>query len=89
VHATRVEEEQAPRVLPGIQQAVGARIDVDAAARVTGADEVRVAVPDLRGIDAVPGGAYQLVIGETARQARVARVPEALLRPVAPRRARG
>jgi hypothetical protein len=48
-----------------------------------------VAVPDLRGIDAVPGGAHQLVIGETARQARVARIPEALLRPVAPRRARG
>jgi hypothetical protein len=48
-----------------------------------------MAVPDLRGIDAVPGGAHQLVIGEMARQARVARIPETLFRPVAPRRAPG
>src|SRR6185503_13071802 len=86
VHATGIEEEQPPGVLPGTQQAVGLRIDVDAAAGVAVADEVGVAVPDLGGIEPVPGAAHQLMFGQAARQARVARIPETLLGPKAPRR---
>ncbi len=56
----------------------------DAAARVAGADQVRVRVPDLRGVEAVPGGAHQLVLGEAARQAREAGIPQSLLGPEAP-----
>jgi len=53
----------------------------DAAARIAGADEVRVAVPDARGIEAFPGGANEVMLGEAARQAREARIPPALLGP--------
>jgi len=57
----------------------------DAAARVAGAEEVRVAVPDLDRIDAVPRRADQLVARKARRQRRAAWIPEALLGPVAPR----
>jgi hypothetical protein len=86
VHATGVHEEQAARVLPGVQQAFGLRVDVDAAAGVAGADQVRVAVPDPGRVDAIPRGADQIVIGERPRQLRVAGIPEALLGPKAARR---
>jgi hypothetical protein len=67
VHAAGVEEEQPPGVLPGIEQAVGARVDEDAAAGVAGADQVRVAVPDPGGVDLVPRLRDEIVIGEVAR----------------------
>src|SRR5687768_10853637 len=67
VHAARIQEEKAPRVLPGIEHALRARVHEDAAARVAGADEMRMAVPDLRDIDAVPGALDELVIGEMTR----------------------
>jgi hypothetical protein len=44
-----------------------------------------MAVPELRGVDAVPGTLDQLVVGEAPRQVGVARIPEALLGPIAPR----
>jgi hypothetical protein len=89
VHAAGVEEEQPPGVLPGIEQAVGAWIYVNAAAGVAGADQVRMAVPDTGSVDAVPSLCDQRVIGEVARQPRVARIPEALLGPQAPGRDAG
>jgi hypothetical protein len=55
-----------------------------AAARIAGADEVRVRVPDLRGIDAVPGGPDEFVLGEVARKRRAAGIPQPLLGPPAP-----
>jgi hypothetical protein len=57
---------------------------LDAAARVAGAEKVRMAVPDLRRIDPFPGGGDQLVLREARRQRRAAWIPEALLGPVAP-----
>jgi hypothetical protein len=59
-------------------------MDEDAAAGIAGTDEVRVAVPDLRRIDAFPGALHQLVFGKASGKIRVARIPEALLRPIAP-----
>jgi hypothetical protein len=61
----------------------------DAAARVAGADEMRVAVPNARGVEAFPGGANEVMLGETPRQARQARIPQALLWPETPRSERG
>jgi hypothetical protein len=84
VRAARIEEEEPPRVLARVQQALHARVDHDAAARIARADEVRVAVPDAGGIEPFPCGAHQLVVGETARQPRQAGIPEALLRPQPP-----
>ncbi|HWI36931.1 MAG TPA: hypothetical protein VNU64_10825 [Burkholderiales bacterium] len=43
-----------------------------------------MAVPDLRSVEAVPGGGDELVVGEMARQRGEAGIPEALLRPEAP-----
>jgi hypothetical protein len=45
---------------------------------------VRVRVPDLRGIEPLPRGPDQFVLGEAARQTRQAGIPQALLRPQAP-----
>jgi hypothetical protein len=86
VHAAGVEKEQAARVLPRIEQALGLRVDVDTAAGVAGADQVRVAVPDLGWVDTMPRGADEIVVGEIPRQQRVAGIPEALLGPEAARR---
>jgi hypothetical protein len=69
-----------------MQQALHARVDVDAAAGIADADQVRMAVPDLARIEALPGGADQLVPGEARRQPGEARIPEALLGPGAARR---
>src|SRR5882672_1355165 len=83
--AAGIEEEKPPRVLPGVQQAFHLRVHDDAAARVAGADEMRVAVPDLRRVEALPGTLHQLVRGEPRRQGREAGVPQPLVRPEAPR----
>jgi len=45
---------------------------------------MRVAVPDLGGIDAVPGGVDQRMIGEARRQCRATGIPEALVWPITP-----
>ena len=84
VCTARVEEKQAARVLPGIQQAVGLRVDEDAAARVAGADQVRVRIPDIARLEAVPRRAHQLMLGEPPRQAGVAGIPESLFGPEPP-----
>jgi hypothetical protein len=81
VDAAGVEKEQPPCVLARIKKALRAGIDVDAARRVAGADQVRVAVPDVRRVEAFPGRAYQLVVGEMPRKLRQAGIPQALLRP--------
>jgi hypothetical protein len=83
VRAAGVEEEQAPRIFAGIEQALGARVDVDAAAGIAAADQVRVAVPDVARVEPLPCGADQLMIGEPSRQPRKTGVPQALLGPVA------
>jgi hypothetical protein len=88
VRAAGIEEEKAPRVLAGVEHALHLRVHVHAAAAVAGADEVRVAVPNLGRVEAFPCGLHQLVLGEPARQPREAGVPESLLRPVALRRER-
>jgi hypothetical protein len=75
VDAAGVEEEQPSRVLAGVEQALGARVDVDAARRVAGTDQVRVAVPDVRRVEAFPGRAYQLVVGEMPRKLRQTGIP--------------
>jgi len=85
VRAAGIEDKKAPRVLRGAQQAVGIRVNDDAAARVARAQQMGVAVPDLRRIDALPSGRDQLVAREARRQRRAAGIPEALLGPVAPR----
>jgi hypothetical protein len=85
VDAAGIQEEKAPRVLARVEQAFGARIDKDAAAGIAAADEVRMRVPDLRGIDPLPRVLDQLFIVGVARQSRVAGIPEALLGPIAPR----
>src|SRR5205823_12629064 len=59
---SRIEKELALQVEHRMQQAVHARVDVDAGAGVARADEMHVAVPALRGIEAFPRGANQLVI---------------------------
>lgn len=46
-------------------------------------------VPDLRGVEPLPGGADQLVLGQAARQAREAGIPQTLPRPQAPSGERG
>jgi hypothetical protein len=89
VHAATIEEEKAPRVKSGIQHALHARIDVDAAAGIAGADEMRVAIPDLGRIDALPRGSDELVVGEARRQRREAGIPDALVGPKAPQRDAG
>jgi len=43
-----------------------------------------MAVPHLRGIQSVPRGGDELVVGEVARQRRQAGIPEPLLGPDAP-----
>jgi hypothetical protein len=53
-------------------------------ARIAGADEVRVRVPEARWVDAVPGGPDELVLGEVARKRRAAGIPQPLLGPEAP-----
>jgi len=50
---------------------------------------MRVAVPDLRCIDAIPGGVDQRMIGEARRKRRATGIPEALLGPCAPGRKAG
>jgi hypothetical protein len=45
---------------------------------------MRVGVPHPGGVDALPGPAHELVIGEAVRQAREARIPQPLLGPVPP-----
>jgi hypothetical protein len=84
VRTAGVEEEQAACVLARAEQAFALGIDVDAAARVAGADEVRVAVPQLLRIEPFPRGADELVRRQAARQPRAARIDEALFGPVAP-----
>ena len=88
VHAAGIEIEQPPRVERRIEQALHLRVDVDAARGVAGADEMDMAVPDLRGVEAVPRRRDQLVVGEARRQRCAARIPDALLRPIAPGRDR-
>jgi hypothetical protein len=44
---------------------------------------MRMRVPDLRGIEAFPGGPDQFVLGEAARQVREAGIPYSLLGPQA------
>jgi hypothetical protein len=84
VRASRIQQEEPPRVLGRVEQAVHARVDHDAAARIAGAGQVRMRVPQLRGVDPVPGRLDQLVLGEAARQARKAGIPQPLLGPPAP-----
>jgi hypothetical protein len=85
VRAAGVEEEQAPGVLAGVEQAVGLRVDGDAAAGIARADEMGMAVPDVARLEALPGADDELVLGEPPRQPGEAGIPKALLRPVAPR----
>jgi hypothetical protein len=84
VRAAGVQEKQAPRVLAGVEQAVGVRVDENAAAGVAGADQVRMAVPDIRRIEPLPRLRDERVVGERLGQLRPARIPETLLRPEAP-----
>ena len=88
VRAARVEEKQPPRVLPGAEEALHARVDENAAARIAAAHQVRVRVPHVSRVEPVPGGAHQLVVGKPRRQGGAAGIPEPLLRPVTPRRER-
>jgi len=47
--AIGIQEEKPLRVLHRMRRAFHARIDPDAAARIAGADEMRVAIPNLGG----------------------------------------
>ncbi len=82
--ACRVEKEGTPYIQRGIEQARHARIEEDAACAITRPEKMDVHVPDSRRVDAFPGGGEELVIGEVRRQRRAARIPQALLGPVAP-----
>jgi hypothetical protein len=84
VRAPGVEEKKAPRVFGGAEQALHARIDEHTAAGIAGADQMRVRIPDLRGIEPIPRRAHQLVLGKALRQPREAGIPQPLLGPEAP-----
>ncbi len=81
VHAARVEKEQPPCVLAGIEKALAPGVNVDTARRVAGAEQVRVAVPDVAGVETFPSGPHELVLGEIAGKLRQAGIPHALLWP--------
>jgi hypothetical protein len=84
VYAAGVEEKEAPRVVARIEEAFGARVDVDAASRIAGADQVRMAVPDLTRLETFPRCADQLVLRQVAGQACKTGIPQALLGPETP-----
>jgi hypothetical protein len=72
----------------GVQRAVHARIEEDAAGGIADADEVDVRIPNARRIEAFPCGFDEFVLGKAPRQADEAGIPEPLLRPEPPRRKR-
>jgi hypothetical protein len=84
VGAAGVEEEQPLGELHRMHHRFQRRVEPDAAARIAGADEVRMAVPDLGRVEAFPRCQHQFVIGHFARKARHARVQQTMLGPVTP-----
>ena len=84
MRASSIEEEKTPRIERRVKQALHTRIDVDARTRIPGAEEMRVAVPDLGRIDAVPRGCDELMPRKMRRQGAATWIPEALLGPIAP-----
>ena len=84
VGAAGVQVEQALGKFDRMQHALHARVDPGAVPRVADSGEVGVAIPDLRGVDAIPGGGHQFMPGQRARQRGQTGVGDALLGPPAP-----